>query len=53
MYAHTGIGMIIVAVKVLATVVLLLCLIKNMTLESIKESVFSLSNRLCVAPVAF
>ena len=54
MYGHTGIGMIIVAVKMSSHCgIAIVFNVKDVTLESIDDSVFSLSYILYVAPVAF
>ena len=54
MYGDTGIGMIIVAVKMSSHCGVATAFdVKDMTLESINYSVLSLSYILCVTPVAF
>ena len=54
MYGHTGTGMIIVAVKMSSHCDIAIEFdVKDVTLESINDTVFSLSYILYVAPVTF
>ena len=54
MYDHTGIGLIFVAMKMCGHCGIIIVFdVKNITVESIHDSIFGLSYIFYVAPVAF